>query len=964
MAGNSIDAKLIIAADVADAIRKLQELRKTAQDTGAVVAKVGSGAGGAAGTGSGGARARTDAERTAAAESKRLAAEAAADRKRLAREEAAEAAATLRLRRKEEAEANRARIQQEQAATREVRAQTNLQKQAYRQLPAQITDITTSIASGMPVWMVAIQQGGQIRDSFGGIGAAARALVGLLTPLRLVIGGVATVLGALGLAALQGYREQDALNKQLALTGNIAGTSAGQIDRQARAIAASTGAAIDGVRDTLAALLATGNYTDATLEGAGRAVTALRRLTGQSAEEAVQSFEAQGEGITAWALKANRAYNFLTAEQLAYVRRLESEGRTAEATKFVNEELAATLEQRSVPAVGALEKAWKAVGSVLSSVWDTLKGIGRDDTPEERLAKLTKTIAELERQRDNGGTRGGRRRSTFDAEIESARAEVEQINRDLQRRSENSARLRTEQDKALRDQKAYQDALAGLTKAQADKRLAALEAALDAESAAVERADATGLQRAEDKALKLNAIEARRLRARAANLRAELEREARRPTDEKDLDGLGKSTRLANLEKQILDTEGRIRALAIGGQAIVDAAALNQSREQAQRWAEIWQRANDQVRSLARENALADDSGGAQERAARAAALRSAQLRKELADLTRDLRNSIATATVPGTADLLSEQLAKLEREGAQAIAEQERLGRLGSVIQQSAEALDRLRLVESQIEQQVIEGAISTEEAEKRKFSARDAAIPQLEELLRLQRELAKTPGEQTAADDAELKVKKLKDRTTEAARVMRDSFATSASRAFQDFVLGVQTAEQAFKSFIANIARAALDLIAKRFGEEIATSFFPKDGGGGFLASIGSFLMGLFHTGGVVGAGASRMARAVPAAALLAGAQVLHAGGIAGALRPNEQLAVLEKGEEVLTADDPRHVANFRAGPLIGQMSVSVDTGGAGAASAQDAVLAENLARGIRAKVGEYIQDELRPGGLLANR
>ena len=49
-------------------------------------------------------------------------------------------------------------------------------KQAMRQLPAQITDVVTSLASGMPVWMVAIQQGGQITDSFGGVGETFRAL--------------------------------------------------------------------------------------------------------------------------------------------------------------------------------------------------------------------------------------------------------------------------------------------------------------------------------------------------------------------------------------------------------------------------------------------------------------------------------------------------------------------------------------------------------------------------------------------------------------------------------------------------------------------------------------------------------------------------------------------------------------------------------------------------------------------
>ena len=42
-------------------------------------------------------------------------------------------------------------------------------KQAMAQLPMQITDVVTSLASGMPVWMIAIQQGGQIKDSFGGV---------------------------------------------------------------------------------------------------------------------------------------------------------------------------------------------------------------------------------------------------------------------------------------------------------------------------------------------------------------------------------------------------------------------------------------------------------------------------------------------------------------------------------------------------------------------------------------------------------------------------------------------------------------------------------------------------------------------------------------------------------------------------------------------------------------------------
>ncbi|MEG5263228.1 phage tail tape measure protein [Pseudomonas sp. JDS28PS106] len=47
---------------------------------------------------------------------------------------------------------------------------TNQTQQALRQLPSQFTDIFTSLAGGQNPLLVLIQQGGQIADSFGGIG--------------------------------------------------------------------------------------------------------------------------------------------------------------------------------------------------------------------------------------------------------------------------------------------------------------------------------------------------------------------------------------------------------------------------------------------------------------------------------------------------------------------------------------------------------------------------------------------------------------------------------------------------------------------------------------------------------------------------------------------------------------------------------------------------------------------------
>ena len=110
---------------------------------------------------------------------------------------------------------------------------------ALRQLPSQFTDIVTSLQAGQSPLTVFIQQGGQIKDSFGGIGNTIEGLKSVITPVRLGLAGLAGVVIALGLAYKQGSAEQDAYAKSLILTGGAAGASVGQINEMAKAISAS-----------------------------------------------------------------------------------------------------------------------------------------------------------------------------------------------------------------------------------------------------------------------------------------------------------------------------------------------------------------------------------------------------------------------------------------------------------------------------------------------------------------------------------------------------------------------------------------------------------------------------------------------------------------------------------------------------------------------------------------------------
>ncbi|EGY28126.1 Prophage tail length tape measure protein [Candidatus Regiella insecticola 5.15] len=100
-----------------------------------------------------------------------------------------------------------AQLKAQEAAWKKGTLSAGQYRQALRQLPMQFTDIATSMAGGIPLYRIAIQQGGQIRDSFGGIGEALKAMGRLLTPTKLLLGGVATALAGIGMAYYRGAQE-------------------------------------------------------------------------------------------------------------------------------------------------------------------------------------------------------------------------------------------------------------------------------------------------------------------------------------------------------------------------------------------------------------------------------------------------------------------------------------------------------------------------------------------------------------------------------------------------------------------------------------------------------------------------------------------------------------------------------------------------------------------------------------
>lgn len=246
--------------------------------------------------------------------------------------------------------------------------------QAMRMLPAQITDVVTSLASGMPIWLVAIQQGGQIKDSFGGIGNTFKVLMSYLTPARILIGGVVGTVAALAKAGYDAYDSQRTLQKALIMTGGYAGSSATEIKSLVDEIAGSTAVATSGqILEVATAVAKTGKFTKDELKTITKATADWVATTGESTEKVLGYFEKISKDPIKGLAELNESFNFLDKGQLTYIATLEKTKGKVEAVEYATELFAKTMKDRSdeiAETATPLEKMWIDIKQWASEAWE------------------------------------------------------------------------------------------------------------------------------------------------------------------------------------------------------------------------------------------------------------------------------------------------------------------------------------------------------------------------------------------------------------------------------------------------------------------------------------------------------------------------------------------------------------------------------------------------------------------
>ncbi|EJW0600178.1 phage tail tape measure protein, partial [Escherichia coli] len=262
-------------------------------------------------------------------------------------------------------------------------------KAAMRMLPMQFTDVATQLAGGHNPWLILLQQGGQVKDSFGGLIPMFRGLAGAVSLPAVGITSLVAATGALAYAWYQGDSTLSAFNKTLVLSGNQSGLTADRMLALSRAGQAA-GLTFNQAGESLAALVNAGVRGGEQFDAINQSVARFASASGVEVDRVAEAFGKLTTDPTSGLMAMARQFRNVTAEQVAYVAQLQRSGDEAGALQAANEAATKGFDdqtRRLKENMGTLETWADKTGKAFKSMWDAILDIGRPDTAQEMLIK-------------------------------------------------------------------------------------------------------------------------------------------------------------------------------------------------------------------------------------------------------------------------------------------------------------------------------------------------------------------------------------------------------------------------------------------------------------------------------------------------------------------------------------------------------------------------------------------------
>ena len=260
---------------------------------------------------------------------------------------------------------------------------------AMRMLPAQFTDVATQLAGGQNPWLILLQQGGQVKDMFGGIRPMLVGLASSISPVMLGVGALTAGTAALMYSYYQGSSTLSEFNKTLVLTGNTAGLTAVRMQTIAAA-GEKAGLTFNQTSQALTALVNAGVRAGSNFDDLAISVAKFTDASGLPVDKVAEAFGRMVNDPVSGLLAMAQQFHNVTAEQIDYVAALQRSGNEAGALQAANEAATAGFNKQTASIrdnMGTIESAADSLKNAFKSMWDAALDIGRPDTAQEMLSK-------------------------------------------------------------------------------------------------------------------------------------------------------------------------------------------------------------------------------------------------------------------------------------------------------------------------------------------------------------------------------------------------------------------------------------------------------------------------------------------------------------------------------------------------------------------------------------------------
>lgn len=280
------------------------------------------------------------------------------------------------------------------------------QTAAMRQVPAQITDIFTSLQGGQNPLTVLIQQGGQLRDIFNGVRPAASALGAQLLKMVNPFTVAAAAIGTFGYLLYLGQARLQDFDQALIFSGDKIGLTAEQLQKMSVAIGGVTGTGSNDAAQALTRIAQGGRLAGESVGSIAEAAVRMHDVTGKAIDDTVAEYERLADAPGRVSLELSKKENFLTLELYQQIRALELRGDVEAAYKLAAKARADSQNERAQRALAQMGFFAGAIHQ-LGNNWDTFWGktkdyfVGLDQSISKFIASLGRLSGFL------GGGSGG-----------------------------------------------------------------------------------------------------------------------------------------------------------------------------------------------------------------------------------------------------------------------------------------------------------------------------------------------------------------------------------------------------------------------------------------------------------------------------------------------------------------------------------------------------------------------------